>query len=181
MFSILCLLIVSSVDSRSPWPDAPRARARALIPALTLEEKVSILSGLNANYGKSGAVSPYVGYTPGVARLNIPPLNWEDGPQGVADGVQGVTAFPSQMTVAQSWQPELFQEWGVALGLEQRGKGSSVMLGPSVSLVRCPWSGRNFEYYSEDPVLNAAFAAAIVTGIQSTNISACAKHFLFNR
>lgn len=181
MHSILCLLIVSSVDSRSPWPDAPRARARALIPALTLEEKVSILSGLNANYGKPGAVSPYVGYTPGVPRLNIPPLNWEDGPQGVADGVQGVTAFPSQMTVAQSWQPELFQEWGVALGLEQRGKGSSVMLGPSVSLVRCPWSGRNFEYYSEDPVLNAAFAAAIVKGIQSTNISACAKHFLFNR
>jgi beta-glucosidase len=66
------------------------------------------------------------------------------------------------------------------MGAEQRGKGSTVMLGPAVALVRVPWSGRAFEYYGEDPVINSALSAAMVTGIQSNNVSACVKHWAFN-
>ena len=84
------------------------------------------------------------------------------------------------MTVAQTWRPDLMQAWGAAMGAEQRGKGSNVMLGPAVALVRVPWSGRNFEYLSEDPYLNALLAAPLVAGIQSNNISACVKHWIFN-
>ena len=66
------------------------------------------------------------------------------------------------------------------MGAEQAGKGSNVMLGPAVALVRVPYSGRNFEYYSEDPHLNAALAGAMVRGIQSNALSACVKHWIFN-
>jgi beta-glucosidase len=66
------------------------------------------------------------------------------------------------------------------MGAEQRAKGSSVMLGPAVALVRVPWSGRVFEYFSEDPVLNSALSFSIVKGIQSNNISASVKHWMLN-
>ena len=177
---LLALALLSAARSGSPWPEAPRARARALLAQLTLDEKVSLLSGMNAGYGTPAAVSPYVGWTAGVPRLGIPALNWEDGPQGVADGLTGVTMWPSVGTVAQSWDVGLFQRWGAAMGAEQRGKGSSVMLGPAVTVSRVPWSGRVFEYLSECPHLNAALAAPYIAGVQSRNISACAKHWAFN-
>ena len=104
--------------------------------------------------------------------------------------------------VAQSWNPALFKVWGAAMGAEQAAKGSNVMLGPAVALTRVPYrlrytgdimrlfrvyhlspspcSGRNFEYYSEDPRLNAALAGPMVQGIQSNGISACVKHWIFN-
>lgn len=164
----------------SPWPAAPRDRAAAAMANLTLDEKVALCSGCNAGYGTPTAFSPYVGWSAGVPRLDIGNLLWEDGPQGVADGLLGVTAWPSAMTVAQSWRPDLFETWGRAMGAEQRAKGSSVMLGPAVALVRVPWSGRVFEYFSEDPVLNSALSYSIVMGIQSNNISASVKHFILN-
>jgi beta-glucosidase len=84
------------------------------------------------------------------------------------------------MQVAQAWDPALFETWGAAMGVEQAAKGSNVMLGPAVALVRVPYSGRNFEYYSEDPFFNAALAGAMVRGIQSNALSACVKHWIFN-
>ena len=84
------------------------------------------------------------------------------------------------MTVSQAWDPSLMEELGVAMGAEEKAKGANVQLGPAVALVRVPVSGRNFEYMSEDPMLNAALAAPLVVGIQSNNISACVKHFIFN-
>ena len=164
----------------SPWPPAARARAAAIVAQLSLAEKVGLVSGDNADYGKPTAVSPYVGWSAGLPRFGVPALVWEDGPQGVADGVRDVTAWPSAMTVAQSWRPDLFDAWGAAMGAEQRAKGTTVMLGPAVALVRVPWSGRVFEYLGEDPVLNAALAGAMVRGVQRNNISACVKHWVLN-
>jgi len=71
-------------------------------------------------------------------------------------------------------------EYGAAMGREQWLKGTNVMLGPGVNLARVPWCGRNFEYQGEDPLLAARMVAAEVQGIQSNNISACVKHFVFN-
>jgi beta-glucosidase len=98
---------------------------------------------------------PYVGDVPANTRLNIPPINLEDGPQGVADGVSEVTAWPSALTVGMSWNPEDSFAFGQAMGAEQYIKGTNVMLGPGVNLARVPWGGRNFEYLGEDPVLAA--------------------------
>jgi len=151
-----------------------------IVNNLTLDEKVALCSGCNAGYGTPSAFSKYVGWSAGVSRFNIGNVTWEDGPQGVSDGLVGVTAWPSAMTVAQSWRPSLFELWGAAMGAEQRGKGSTIMLGPAVALVRVPWSGRVFEYYSEDPVLISALSFSMVKGIQSNNISASVKHFAFN-
>ena len=161
----------------SPWPKEAYERANATLALLTQDEKVGLASGNNLNYGKG---QDYVGFIQGIPRLGIPPINLEDGPQGVADGMEGVTAWPSIMTVAQAWDQALMYELGVAMGAEEKAKGANVQLGPAVALVRVPVSGRNFEYMSEDPVLNAALTPALITGMQSNNISACVKHFIFN-
>ena len=176
----LILALLPTLQGRSPWPEAPRARARELVAQLTLDEKVALVSGQNAGYGSASAVSAYVGFTVGIPRLGVPPLNYEDGPQGVADGLTGVTAWPSVGTVAQSWRPELFAAWGAAMGTEQRGKGSSIMLGPAVALVRVPWTGRVFEYMSEDPLLSSALVQPYIAGVQSANVSSSVKHWAFN-
>lgn len=167
--------------SARAWPPAAYARANATLEQLTLAEKIQLVSGNNSQYQKCADKScAYVGYNIGVPRLGFTNIYMEDGPQGVADGMYNVTAWPSAMTVSQAWSPELMEAWGAAMGDEQRRKGSNVMLGPAVALVRCPLSGRNFEYYSEDPVLNAALAGPMVRGIQSNNLSACVKHWIFN-
>ena len=91
---------------------------------------------------------------PGNASLGLPPLNLEDGPQGVADGATLVTAWPSALTVAMTWDENAMEEWGVALGAEQAMKGTNVMLGPAVNLARVPWAGRNFEYMGMSTVIS---------------------------
>jgi beta-glucosidase len=117
---------------------------------------------------------------PGNARLSIPPLHLEDGPQGVADGTTKVTAWPSALTVIMSWDENLVETWGAAMGAEQAAKGTNVMLGPAVNLARVPWAGRNFEYMGEDPVLAARMVAREVAGIQSNGITGCIKHWVNN-
>ena len=110
-----------------------------------------------------------------MAGLGLPPLNLEDGPQGVADELKNVTGWPSQLAVAMAWEPGLMEEWGAAMGAEQKLKGTNVMLGPDVNLARVPWSGRVFETNGEDPFLSAALVGPEIRGIQSNNISACVK------
>lgn len=142
---------------------------------MTLDEKLSMTYGRNA---KTDLPQPlyYVGNVPATPRLGLPPISLEDGPQGVADGLLNVTQWPSQLTVSQSWSPDLFHAWGIAMGVEQKRKGTNVMLGPDVNLARVPWSGRVFETMGEDPFLASALVDPLVRGIQSVNISACVKH-----
>ena len=73
----------------------------------------------------------------------IPPQNFHDGPQGVANGNNDVTAWPSALTVVMSWSTDMMAKFGAGMGLEQYRKGSTVMLGPGVNLARVPWNGRN--------------------------------------
>jgi len=169
--------------SRDVWPKSAYTQADATLNTLTTEEKIGLVSGNNEPYATCNfqrKECSYVGVIAGIPRLGISPVYLEDGPQGVADTMKGVTQYPSIMTISQSWRPELMYAAGAAMGNEQFIKGSNVMLGPAVALVRVPWSGRNFEYMSEDPFLNAALAGPMVAGIQSNNISACVKHWIFN-
>lgn len=129
-------------------------------------------------------------YTCGVSRLGVPQLAMADGPHGlrkqIGGGDNGVsesepaTAFPTAACVASSWNPGNAEKIGRAIGEECRYYGVHMLLGPGVNIKRNPLCGRNFEYYSEDPLLAGKFGAAFVRGVQSAGVSACVKHFALN-
>ncbi len=130
-----------------------------------------------------GALDPEgtaTGYLPGVERLDVPPLRFVDGPLGVRIPDRRATAFPAPLALAASFDPSLARSQGAAMGREAAAHGQDVLLGPGTNLIRVPHGGRNFEYFSEDPVHSAAFAAAVVEGVQSEDVLACVKHYVAN-
>ena len=145
---------------------------------LTKKEKSALLQGTDFMY------------THGVPRLDIPRLAMADGPHGlrkqIGGGDNGVsksepaTAFPTAACVASSWNPENAEKIGRAIGEECRYYGVHMLLGPGLNIKRNPLCGRNFEYYSEDPLLAGKFGAAFVRGVQSMGVCACVKHFALN-
>ena len=146
-------------------------RIESLISELTLEEKVSILSGSTA------------WHTTGVPRLNIPRVKMTDGPIGArGDSVSGATSacFPSASCLSSSWDKENVEDVARAIGVEAKSKDADVLLGPTINLHRHPLGGRHFECYSEDPILTGELASSYVKGVQSVGVSACLKHFIGN-
>ena len=150
-----------------------------IIAKMTLAEKCGILSGKD------------VWHTRAVPGAQIPSIMLSDGPSGLRKqegegdhlGLNAsvkATCFPSAATVANSWDPELAEKVGAALGREAAAKEVGVLLGPGLNVKRSPLCGRNFEYFSEDPYLAGKMAAACIRGIQSMGISACPKHFAAN-
>ncbi|RDL38663.1 uncharacterized protein BP5553_03003 [Venustampulla echinocandica] len=147
-------------------------RVTEWISQLTLEEKVSLLSGSN-----------FVAAT-GVPRLGIPGLKLVDSVNGVkgSSHINGSTTlcFPSTTCLGATWNVELMEKLGDELAVQAKQKGASVILGPTVNIHRDPRGGRNFECFSEDPLLTGKLAAALVTGIQRGGVAACPKHFIGN-
>ena len=148
-------------------------RVDLLLSQLTLREKAALLSGQDE------------WHTAAIERLGIPALVLSDGPNGVravGDGrpVGPTTAFPTGVSMASSWNPELIGRVGVALAEEARAMGCDILLGPCVNIVRTPLAGRNFESYSEDPYLAGRIAVAWVRGLQSGGVGASLKHFACN-
>ncbi len=150
-----------------------------IISKMTLAEKCSILSGKD------------VWHTRNVDHAGIPSIMLSDGPSGVRKqegegdhlGLNAsikATCFPSSATVANSWDLDVAQKVGEALGREAAAAEVGVLLGPGLNVKRSPLCGRNFEYFSEDPYLSGKMAAACIRGIQSQGISACPKHFAAN-
>ena len=159
-----------SQEYSEPWMDTrlpPEKRARILVNQMTSEEKRSML------YGTKG--SKYVGYVPGISRLNIPALKYNDGPQGFRDDSMfgSTTAWPSGLTVAASWDTNTMRAWGESMGKEFFDKGANVQLGPGVCVARIPKNGRNFEYLSgEDPYLGYVLVQPVVKAIQGQQVVA---------
>ena len=142
-----------------------------LINNLTLDEKVSLLSGFNS------------WYTNKIDNKNIPSIKMSDGPNGVrGDSNSGKTSacFPCAISIGSSWDLELIKNIGVALGEEAQAKDVDVLLGPTINIHRHPLGGRHFESFSEDPFLTGRIATNYVQGVQSKNVAACVKHFVGN-
>ncbi len=162
-------------DNLTDRQSAGHSRAREL----TLEERAQLLAG--ESHWKTYA-APNAG---------IPSLLLSDGPHGLrkqegAQDCMGIadsrpaTCFPTASALACSFDPELVERVGAAIGEEARRQGVDVALGPGVNIKRHPLCGRNFEYFSEDPVVSGELGAAMVRGIQSRGVGACLKHFAAN-
>jgi beta-glucosidase len=144
-----------------------------LINAMSLEEQVSLLSG--ADYWS----------LPTVQRLGIAKLRMTDGPNGARGGgtlIGGVksASFPVGIALGSSWDVELVEEIGSALAEEVKSKGAHMLLAPTINMHRSVSNGRNFECYSEDPILTARLAVAFVRGLQAQGVAATVKHFVGN-
>jgi beta-glucosidase len=158
-----------------PWVHsaAPVAvRVRQVLGQMTLDDKLAMVDGVGFSTGTAG----YVGHIAADPRLCIPGLNLEDGPQGVADNVPGVTQLPAPVALAAAWDPALADAYGSVVGSEERGKGADVNLGPTVNIVRDPRWGRAFESYGEDPYLSGQTAVGFIGGVQSQGVMSQVKH-----
>lgn len=147
---------------------------------LSLRQKAALTTG--ANYWLTQA-APAIGLS--AMRLSDGPhglrLQDDSNPDHLGIGASiPATCFPPAVTLASSWDPALIERVGAALAREARARGVQVILGPGLNIKRTPLCGRNFEYFSEDPLLSGLCAAAQVRGIQSQGVGACVKHFAAN-
>ncbi|WP_226007762.1 beta-glucosidase family protein [Natrinema salinisoli] len=149
-------------------------RVDFLLDALTREEKLRLVSGRTDPDGTA------TGYLPGVDRLGVPEFRLVDGPLGVRAEGKRATAFPASIAVAAAFGPELAREMGAAMAREARALDQDALLAPGTNLIRVPHCGRNFEYYSEDPVLASRTTAGAVAGIHDEDVIATVKHYVAN-
>jgi beta-glucosidase len=172
---------VSSGNEPYKNPSLPiKQRVQDLLSRMTLQEKVAMLSGQN---WMSTAPNP---------RLGIPSIKMADGPLGIrswagpsaetkhSKTLVYTTAFPAGIATAATWDTELAQTEGQAIGQEVKAIGRDMILGPTVNINRTPLWGRNFEGFGEDPYLTSRMAVAYIKGVQSEGVIATVKHFAAN-
>ena len=165
----ICLSIcslVGGVVSRAQTADDEK-KINDTISKMTLEEKVSMLSG-----------STMMASTP-LPRLGIPAFRMSDGPVG-AHIPPPSTAYAAGIGLAASWDRDLATKVGTQIGRDARSRGASYLLGPGVNIYRAPLNGRNYEYFGEDPFLAAETAVGYINGVQSQGVSATIKHYAAN-
>jgi beta-glucosidase len=161
----------AAVTPSTPRGEAPPTDLSATLAALTLDQKVALLAGVDTWHTASFEEPP------------VPAIRTSDGPAGVRGTSftgPASASFPCGTALGATWDPALVGEIGRALGREARSKSAHVLLAPTVNLHRTPIGGRNFECYSEDPVLTAAIAVAYITGVQREGVACCVKHFVGN-
>ena len=192
------LFIGQSVFAQSNLPQFGKDPVKDIIKHMTLEDKVKIvvgkgfsLPGLNmgSNDDTPDKIFAVSGHTIPIAKFGIPSISMADGPSGIhrwamtakdsADNAFS-TAWPVGTLLASSWDTTLIHKVGVAFGEEIKAYGIDFILGPGANIHRNPLGGRNFEYYSEDPLISGSSAAAIINGIQSQGVGATLKHFAAN-
>ena len=194
MLGLTALLTTTTMNAQTPQLNA--SNIDEVLKAMTLEEKAKLLVGGANNFFGTGAVvggeadlvAGAAGTSPAIPRLGIPATVLTDGPAGVridptrkgTDKTYYATAFPIGTCLASTWNTELVKKVGEAIGNETKEYRCDVILGPGMNLHRNPLCGRNFEYYSEDPLLTGKIAAAYIQGVQSQGAGVSAKHFAVN-
>jgi len=199
---ILAATALATVTVQTASAKTPRLRADNIddvVAAMTLEEKVNVIVGTGMDIGSNEAPDAVVGATrnivPGAAgttypikRLGIPAIVLADGPAGLRIDPKRegdtrtyyCTHFPIGTLLACTWNTALVENVGRAIGEEVRDYGVDVILSPGMNIHRNPLNGRNFEYYSEDPLVTGKIAAAYVRGVQSNGVGTSIKHFAVN-
>ena len=191
-----CLLATTFAMTTNAQPQLRADNIDEVIKAMTLEEKAKLLVGGANNFfsdnavvgGEADLVAGAAGTSSAIPRLGIPATVLTDGPAGVridptrkgSDKTYYATAFPIGSCLASTWNTELVNKVGQAIGNETKEYRCDVILGPGMNLHRNPLCGRNFEYYSEDPLLTGKIAAAYIQGVQSQGAGVSAKHFAIN-
>lgn len=195
--SCLAAGLLSTTMMAQTVPQLQKDNINEVIAAMTLEEKAQLLvGGGNDSFVGSGSmmghqkklVAGAAGITVAIPRLGIPATVMTDGPAGVhidakregTDQTFYATGFPVGSCLAATWNTELVKKVGQAIGNETKEYGCDVILGPGMNIHRNPLCGRNFEYYSEDPLLTGAIACAYTDGVQSQGVGVSAKHFAVN-
>jgi beta-glucosidase len=178
-----------SGSASNPTMEAAERRAAEVVRQMRTDEKTILTRGtipapIAGNKIPEGAI-PAAGYVPGIARLGVPALLETDASLGIAwfsnlRRDKGATALPSALAMASSWNTDLIRKGGAMIGSEARAKGFNVLLAGGVNLVREPRAGRNFEYFSEDPLLSGELVGAAINGVQSNNIISTIKHYALN-
>ena len=148
------------------------AQVRGLVAALSVAEKVLLLTGADS------------WRTQGAKALGLRPMTTSDGPAGVRGVIKDErspsSSLPCPSALGATWDTGLVHELASALGAEARSKGVDVLLGPTINLMRTPLGGRGFECFAEDPVLTAQIAVAYVRGLQQAGVAATVKHYVGN-
>jgi beta-glucosidase len=170
-FARVLLLLLSLaqgvIAQTTPSKNDVEKRVDSILSKMTLDEKLEIIGGINDFFTRA------------IPRVGIPALKMSDGPMGVHDyGL--TTAYPAGIALAASWDVDLAQRFGTAMGKDARARGVNFILGPGMNIYRAPMNGRNFEYFGEDPFLAAKIAVPVIRGIQSQRVIATAKHFAGN-
>ena len=176
--TIIITLLLTSIMNAQNYDKELETKINEIISELTLEEKASLCSGRD-----DWSTQP-------IERLNIPWIWLSDGPHGLrrapATNKAGygdqhpATCFPTASALAASWDTDLIYSVGQSLGVECQALGVNVLLGPGVNIKRSVLGGRNFEYFSEDPVLSGEIGAAFINGVQSQGVGTSLKHFAAN-
>ncbi|MDX8338564.1 beta-glucosidase [Draconibacterium sp. IB214405] len=198
--SIALFLAIAVSPKISVAQDAPQLGKdpiEKVIGAMTIEEKAHILigtgmagfSGNDAVIGETQSLVPgAAGTTYPIPRLGVPAVVLADGPAGLRisptregdENTYYCTGFPVGTVLASTWNTELVEQVGTAMGNEVLEYGADVLLAPALNIQRNPLNGRNFEYYSEDPIVSGKIAAAMVRGVQSNGVGTSIKHFVAN-
>ncbi|MDR3653092.1 MAG: glycoside hydrolase family 3 C-terminal domain-containing protein [Paludibacter sp.] len=193
--AFLAVFGISSAQNTAHIPQLGKDKIDDVIAAMTLEEKVYLLMGLGENNWlnpptgeKTVIIAGEAGLTWAIPRLGITPSVLTDGPAGlrIESHPEGLnftrycTAFPTATALASTWNPEMVETVGKAMGNEVLEYGSDVLLAPAINIHRNPLCGRNFEYYSEDPFVVGKLASAMVRGLQSNGVGTSLKHFVAN-
>ncbi|MCR2813766.1 glycoside hydrolase family 3 C-terminal domain-containing protein [Microbacterium sp. zg.Y1090] len=161
---------------------AGRASLDEFVAQLSAEELALLARGdvtMHSPLGAPGNAGVLGGVSPSLRAKGVPPVTTTDGPSGLRLSAYA-SLLPSGTALASTWNTALVAEMAALHGQEMLRKGSDVLLSPGMNIHRDPLCGRNFEYFSEDPLVTGRFGAAIVQGVQSVGVSACPKHFAAN-
>ena len=169
LFALVFTPICLQIAAQAPAPDssAIEAQAHALLSKLTLEQKIELLGGIDGMYTRP------------MPAIDLPRFKMSDASVGVRTWGP-TTAYAGGSALAASWDIDLARKLGQGLGRDARARGVNFLLGPGVNIARSPINGRNFEYLSEDPYLNATMVVPFIEGVQSQGVIATVKHYALN-